>query len=89
MNTTFVVAQMDFSMNYILIRQREVQQGFFSQHQASIFTIHLTIGKEQRDIAIISNSIEHNAAFVYSTQKIFLDYVKKKFPSVKKIRYIR
>jgi hypothetical protein len=28
-NTTFVVAQMDFSMNYTLIRQREVQQRFF------------------------------------------------------------
>jgi hypothetical protein len=44
---TFAVAQIDFSMNYTLIRQREVQQGFFSQHQATLFTIHLTIGQEQ------------------------------------------
>ncbi|CAF3160978.1 unnamed protein product, partial [Rotaria sp. Silwood2] len=51
--TTFIVAQVDFSMNYNLIRQREVQQAFFSQKQASIFTIHITIGKEHRDIAII------------------------------------
>jgi len=52
-NKTLVVAQIDFSMNYTLIRQREVQQGFFSQHQVTLFTIHLTIGKEQRNLAII------------------------------------
>ena len=87
--TTFIVAQMDFSMNYTLIRQREVQQGFFSQHQVSLFTIHLTIGKEHRDIAIISNSMEHNVAFVYCAQQILVDYVKKNFPVLKRIMYIR
>ena len=39
-------------MNYTLIRQREVQQGFFSQHQATLFTVHLTNGSEHRDIAL-------------------------------------
>ncbi|CAF1377242.1 unnamed protein product [Adineta ricciae] len=29
-NDSFVTVQIDFSMNYTLIRQREVQQGFFS-----------------------------------------------------------
>ncbi len=52
-------------MNYTLIRQREVQQGFFSHHQATLFTIHLTIGKEQRNLAIISNYMEHTTAFVH------------------------
>ncbi|CAF3101068.1 unnamed protein product, partial [Rotaria socialis] len=56
---TFVVAQIDFSMNYTLVRQREVQQGFFSQHQVTLFTIHLTIGKEQRNLAVISDYMEH------------------------------
>ncbi|CAF4757870.1 unnamed protein product [Rotaria sp. Silwood1] len=87
--TTFVVAQIDFSMNYTLIRQREVQQGFFSQQQASLFTTHLTIGKEHRDIAIISDSMEHNMPFVYCAQRIIVDYVTKNFPSIKKIVYIR
>ena len=56
---SFVVAQIDFSMNYTLIRQREVQQGFFSQHQVTLFTIHFTIGSEQRNLAIISNYRTH------------------------------
>lgn len=61
---TYIVAQVDFSMNYTLIRQREVQQGFFTQNQATLFTIHLTIGQAQRNVAIISNYMEHTTSFV-------------------------
>ena len=66
---SFIVAQIDFSMDYTLIRQREVQQGFFSQHQATLFTIYFTIGNEQRNLVIISNYIGHTSAFVYCAQK--------------------
>jgi hypothetical protein len=83
------VAQIDFSMNYTWIRQREVQQGFFSQHQATLFTIHLTIGQEQRNLAIISNYMEHTTAFVYCAQKLLIQFIKKNFPLVKKINYLR
>jgi hypothetical protein len=86
---TFLVAQIDFSMNYTLVRQREVQQGFFSQHQATLFTIHLTIGQEQRNVAIISNYMKHTTSFVYCAQKILVQFIKKNFPLVKKINYVR
>ena len=76
-------------MNDTLIRQSEVQQGFFSQRQASLFTIHLTVGEEQYDIAIICDSMEHNVTFVYCTQRMVVDYVKKNIPFVKKIIYVR
>ena len=86
---TFIVAQIDFSMNYTLIRQREVQQGFFSQQQATVFTIHLTIGQEHRNLAIISDHIEHTTAFVYCAQKILVQFIKRNYPLVKKINYVR
>ena len=86
---TFAVAQIDFSMNYTLARQREVQQGFFSHHQVTLFTIHLTIGKEQRNLAIISNYMEHTTTFVHCAQKILVQFIKKNFPLVKKINYVR
>lgn len=86
---TFLVAQIDFSMNYTLVRQREVQQGFFSQHQVTLFTIHLTVGQEQRNVAIISNYMEHTTLFVYCAQKILVEYIKKNFPLIKKINYVR
>ncbi|CAF4506889.1 unnamed protein product [Rotaria socialis] len=85
---TFVVAQIDFSMNYTLVRQREVQQGFFSQHQVTLFTIHLTIGKEQRNLAIISDYMEHTTVFVHCEQKVLTQFIKKNFPLVKKINYV-
>ena len=87
--TTSIVAQVDFSMNYNLIRQCEVQQAFFSQKQASTFTIHITIGKEHRDIAIISNSMEHSITFIYCAQKVLADYLKKNMPFVKKIIHVK
>ena len=88
-NDSFVVAQIDFSMNYTLIRQREVQQGFFSHRQVSLFTIHLTIGDEHTNLAIISNYMEHTTAFVHCAQKILVEFIKKNFPLVKKINYVR
>ena len=86
---TFLVANIDFSMNYTLMRQREVQQGFFSYNQATLFTIHLTIGQEQRNIAIISNHTEHSTAFVYTAQNILVQFIKNNFPLVQKINYVR
>ena len=72
---------------YTLICQHEVQQGFFSQHQATLFTIHLTIGNEHRDLAILS--IEHITSFVYCAQRMMVEFVKKDYPLVKKINYLR
>ena len=60
---SFIIAQIDFSMNYFLMRQREVQQGFFFRQQASLFTAHLTIDEEQQNVAIISDRLEHDTAF--------------------------
>ena len=86
---TFVVAQVDFSMNYTLLRQREVQQGFFSQNQATIFTVHFTIGQEHRNLAVISDHMEHSTAFVYCAQKLIVQFLKENYPSMKKINYLR
>lgn len=86
---TYIVAQIDFSMNYTLIRQREVQQGFFSQHQATLFTIHINIGSEHRDIAIVSDPMDHTTAFVYCAQGMLVDFVKQHYPLVKKMNYLR
>ena len=76
---SFVVAQIDFSMNYTLIHQLQVQKGFFSQHQATWFTIHLIIGNEQSNLAIISNYMEHTTAFVYCAQKFSSNSSRRTF----------
>ena len=88
-NKAFAIAQIDFSMNDTLIRQRELQQGFFSQHQVTLFTIHLTIGQEHRNLAIVSDYMEHTTAFVGCAEKLLVQFIKKNFPLVKKINYVR
>ncbi|CAF1214858.1 unnamed protein product [Adineta ricciae] len=75
-------------MNFTLIRQREVQEGFFSQHQVTLFTIHLTIGRKQRNVAIISDYMEHTTSFVYCAQQILVRFIKKNFSLVEKISYV-
>ncbi len=85
----FIIAQIDFCMNYTLVRQREVQQGFFSQHQVTLFTIHLMIGSEHQEMAIVSDSMEHTTTFVYYAQRMIVNFLKKYFPLVKKINYLR
>ena len=84
-----MVAQIDFSMNYTLIRQREVQQAFFSQHQVTLFIIHLTIGQEHRNLAVISDYTEHTTVFVLCAQQLLVHFIKKDFPMVKTINYVR
>ena len=81
---SFIIAQIDFSMNYSLIRQREVQQGFFSRQQASLFTAHLIIGKEQQNLAIVSDRLEHDTAFVYCAQKNHRGVCQKEVSSSEK-----
>ncbi|CAF4684481.1 unnamed protein product, partial [Rotaria socialis] len=77
-----------FSINYTLVRHCEVQQGFFSQHQVTLFTIHLTIGKEQRNVAIISDYMERTTVFAHCAQKVLTQFIKTNFPLVKKINYV-
>jgi hypothetical protein len=76
---TFIVAQIDFSMNYTLVRQREVQQGFFSNIK-SPYLQSCDHWKEQRNLAIISNYMENTTAFVHCAQKILTEFIKKNFP---------
>ena len=76
-------------MNYTIIWQREVQQGDFSQHQATIFTVHLTIGQEHRNLAIISDCMDNTTAFVYCTQRLVVQFIKDNYPMMKKINYLR
>ncbi|CAF1666265.1 unnamed protein product [Adineta ricciae] len=59
-----------------------------SQHQVTLFTIRLTIGNEQRNLAIISNYMEHTTAFVHCAQKILAEFIKKNFPLIEKVNYV-
>ncbi len=53
------------------------------------FAIHLTMGQEHRNLAIMSDCMEHTTSFVYRTQRILVQFIKKNFSSVKNIHYLK
>lgn len=61
-NETFVVAQIDCSMNDTLVRQSEVQPKFFSQHQATVFTTFATARQQQHRLFIVQKKFSFNSS---------------------------
>ena len=62
------VVQLDFAENFSLISQTEIQSAHWSHHQATIFTVHIKLGAGHRNLAIISNYMQHTTEFVYCAQ---------------------
>lgn len=63
-----VVVQMDFAENFSLISQTEIQSAHWAHRQATIFTVHIKMGKGHRNLAIISDYMHHTTEFVYYAQ---------------------
>ena len=85
---SYVVVTCDFAENYTLVAQREIQSAYWSHQQVAIFTIHIKIGDSHINLAAISDYLNHDTAFVYCCQQKITDFIKNKFPSVKKIVYV-
>jgi hypothetical protein len=88
-DTSYVAVQMDFAENYTLIRQREVQAAHWNNIQATLFTIHIKAGTNHKNMVVISDYMRHDTAFVYCAQQLIVEFVKKHYPQVTKINYIR
>ena len=86
--TTFAVVQVDFAQNFVFVTQREVQSAYYSRKQATIFTIYIRIGEEHRNMVIISDYLAHDTRFVYSAQKIIIQFLRKEYPNIFKINYV-
>ena len=85
----YVVVQIDFAENYKFVRQREPQGAHWNTDQATLFTIHFKIGTEHRCMIIISDYMNHDSKFVWLAQENIVDFLKKHYPRVKKINYVR
>ena len=85
--TTFAVVQLDFAQNFTFVIQREVQSAYFTRQQATIFTVYIRIGEEHRTMALISAYLAHDTRFLYSVQKIIINFLRKEYPNVSKINY--
>ncbi|CAF4054315.1 unnamed protein product, partial [Rotaria sp. Silwood1] len=84
----YIVITCDFAGNYTLAAQREIQSAHWSKQQASLFTIHIKIGESHINLAIISNYLNHDTAFVYYCQQQIIGFIKARYPLVKRIVYV-
>ncbi|CAF1510324.1 unnamed protein product [Adineta ricciae] len=87
-DTSYATVQIDFAENYTIIRQREVQAAHWNNVQVTIFTVHIKVGTTHKNMAIVSDYMRHDTAFVYCAQRIIVDFLKKHYPQITKISYI-
>ncbi|CAF1539642.1 unnamed protein product [Rotaria magnacalcarata] len=84
-----IVIHMDFAENYSLLQQNSIMQAHWATPQATIFTIHAKISKDNHhSMAIISDYLEHDVEFVHSAQRVIVDHIQSVYPGVKKLNYV-
>ncbi len=88
-DTLYVTVQIDFAENYTIIRQREVQAAHWNNLQVTLFTVHIKVGTNHKNMVIISDYMRHDTAFVYCAQRLIVEFIKKHYPQVTKINYLR
>ena len=86
---SYAVVQIGFAENYTFLRQREVQAAHWNNQEATLFTVHIKIGNEHKNMVIISDYMRHDTAFIYCAQRLIIDYIRKRYPEVKKVNYLR
>lgn len=87
--TTFATVDMDFAENFSFVVQKEVQSAYWSKTQATIYTVVINIGNNHLNIVIISNCMVHDTKFVYCAQQQIMKFIRKEYPTLNKIYYIR
>ena len=88
-DTSYVTVQIDFAENYTIIRQREVQSAHWNNVQVTLFTVHIKAGTNFKNMIIVSDYMRHDTVFVYCAQRMIVEFIKKHYPQVTKINYIR
>ena len=78
-----------FAENYTFVRQREVQAAHWNNSQAIVFTVHLKVVQTRKNMVIINDHMHHDMAIVYCAESLIVEFVKKNFPQVQKINYVR
>lgn len=85
------IVLIDFSENYSFVLQNEAQGYHWSScslHPVVIYTRR--VNNEDlivSNLCVVSDDLKHDVAFVYETQKVAIEYLKKNFPEVKQLTY--
>ena len=83
-----VIVQMDFAENFDLTTQHAIQSVHWGQRQATIFIVHIKVGRIHYNLAIVSDHMHHDSSFVGASQELIVNFVKDKCPGVRKLNYL-
>ncbi|KAJ8665461.1 hypothetical protein QAD02_007123 [Eretmocerus hayati] len=82
---------LNFAENYAFLIQDAVQAFHYNNDQCTIMTVVVYYMKDSKlhhtSIAVLSDSLVHDSAFVHCVQKVVTDHIKKNFPLAKKVIY--
>ena len=84
--------QGDFAENYSYVVQDEIQSFHWENKQATLhpFVAYQRRGDgtlEHQNICVVSECREHSTVTVFAFLKVVINYLKKEFPTVKKVHY--
>lgn len=91
LSPTEILIQVDFSENYNLKLNTEIQSMHFgaSKEQLSLHTgIIFFANKRVQSFCTVSNNLSHNAFAIWAHLAPVLEYVKEKTPEVKRIHFL-
>ncbi|CAF4170619.1 unnamed protein product, partial [Rotaria sordida] len=82
-----IVIQVDFSENFEIKQQDEVQSAHWSSKSVSIFTAYAWCGTNNYSFALVSNNISHDKYCVYNCITYIINKLKQQLPSLEEILF--
>jgi hypothetical protein len=85
--------QIDFSENGVIYVQDEIQSGYWTHIQVTLFTAAFWIGGEGEEVVkdsfvVISDSMQHNKHSVVAFLRVLIDHIRGKYPELRNIDVI-
>ncbi|CAF1292332.1 unnamed protein product [Adineta steineri] len=84
---TKIVVQVDFSENYSIKEQDEIQSAHWSSKSISIFTAYAWCGSNNFSFALASDNINHDKFFVSCCIKYIVEKLKQELPMLEEISF--
>ena len=77
--------QLDFSENYAVVQQDEIQSAHWAHSQVTVFTCVVWVGGTSQSYGIVSDYLSHDKYAVYKFIEVILTDIRKRFPYTRKV----
>lgn len=78
--------QMDFSENYAIFSQHEIQQAHFCKAQISLFTAAVTSKNFYKSYLVVSDETDHGKFAVWNFKRAILEDLKSLRPLITEVK---